>query len=39
MHVLPSGGLVAQGEVGGPFSPASQVYTVENNGSTPLTPR
>ena len=37
MRVLPSGGLVAQGEVGGPFSPASQVYTVENNGSTPLT--
>jgi hypothetical protein len=37
LRVLPSGGLVAQGPVGGPFAPASQVYTLENNGATPLT--
>ncbi len=37
MRVLPGGGLVSQGEVGGPFTPASQVYTVENNGDAPLT--
>lgn len=37
MRVLPGGGLVAQGEVGGPFTPASLAYTVENNSAAPLT--
>ncbi len=30
--VIPSAGLGASGPQGGPFFPASQVYTVQNNG-------
>jgi hypothetical protein len=36
MRVLPSGGLSSQGNAGGPFDPASQVYTIENNGTFPI---
>jgi lysyl endopeptidase len=34
--VSPSGTFVAEGPVGGPFSPGSQVYTVRNMGDFPL---
>ncbi|MBM4117099.1 hypothetical protein FJ251_05040 [bacterium] len=34
MQVTPGTGLAASGDQGGPFSPASQVYTIENAGET-----
>lgn len=34
MQVTPSTGLAASGDQGGPFSPTSQVYTIENAGNT-----
>ena len=36
MRVTPSEGLAASGDVGGPFTPSSQVYTLENNGSSSI---
>jgi hypothetical protein len=30
------GGLTAEGDVGGPFTPASAQFTLENSGTTPL---
>ena len=34
MQVAPGSGLAASGDQGGPFTPSSQVYTVENAGET-----
>ena len=34
MIVTPGGGLESSGDMGGPFSPSSLVYTVENAGDT-----
>jgi hypothetical protein len=36
LGVQPFAGLDAQGEPGGPFTPASQTYTLENQGETAL---
>ncbi len=36
LQVQPVGGFSASGEPFGPFAPASQVYTLSNNGSDPL---
>jgi len=36
MTVSPAGGLTSSGTAGGPFTPASQSYTVTNTGSAPM---
>ncbi|MEW6302831.1 MAG: S8 family serine peptidase [Verrucomicrobiota bacterium] len=36
MSVTPASGLSSSGNVGGPFSPASQTYTVQNVGNAPM---
>ncbi len=36
LGVQPYGGLIAQGEPGGPFAPASVTYTLENTGDSAL---
>jgi hypothetical protein len=36
LRVTPDSGLAAQGQVGGPFTPNSITYTLENKNSTPL---
>ena len=36
LSVAPTGGLSSSGYQGGPFSPASQVYTLQNTGSLSL---
>ncbi|MCK4874159.1 MAG: choice-of-anchor J domain-containing protein, partial [Phycisphaerales bacterium] len=37
MAVTPTTGLVSEGEQGGPFTPSSKVYTVQNIGDTGFT--
>ncbi len=36
LTVSPSGGLTSAGVVGGPFSPASQTFTLQNSGSSAI---
>ena len=36
LSVTPTGGLAAEGLVGGPFTPSSQAYTLRNTGETPI---
>ena len=36
LGVSPAGGLTSAGPIGGPFTPASQVYTLTNSGTVPL---
>ena len=36
LSITPSGGFSASGSQGGPFSPASQIYTLRNGGGTTL---
>jgi hypothetical protein len=36
LSISPAGGIVASGYVGGPFSPASVTYTLQNPGSSSL---
>jgi len=36
LTVSPAGGLTSSGTAGGPFTPASQSYTVTNTGSAPM---
>jgi hypothetical protein len=36
LAVTPSGGLTASGSQGGPFSPSSQSYTLQNTGGTAI---
>ena len=36
LGVSPAGGFTTSGQIGGPFTPASQVYTLTNNGTLPL---
>src|SRR5207245_908721 len=36
LSVSPAGNFSSSGKVGGPFSPASQIYTLNNNGSGSL---
>ena len=36
LTVTPGSGFVAEGDVGGPVTPDSQIYTVQNSGGTPL---
>lgn len=37
MRVTPSSGLAASGDAGGPFTPGSEVYTIENQSGNSLT--
>jgi len=36
LSVTPAGGLASAGTVGGPFTPSSQTYTLENTGGTSI---
>jgi len=36
LAVTPAGGLASTGNVGGPFAPASQIYTLQNTGGVPI---
>jgi len=36
LQISPMGGFVSSGGMGGPFTPASQVYTLADDGKTPL---
>lgn len=36
LDVNPQSGLVSSGKAGGSFSPSSQIYTLQNTGSSPL---
>jgi hypothetical protein len=36
LGITPAGGLTASGPLGGPFTPASQIYTLTNNGPVSL---
>jgi len=36
LSVSPTNGLISSGGLGGPFIPASQVYSLTNNGTAPL---
>jgi uncharacterized repeat protein (TIGR03803 family) len=36
LRISPGGDVIITGPVGGPFSPATQTYSLTNNGSTPL---
>ncbi|MFC2161239.1 hypothetical protein ACFLRX_06255 [Acidobacteriota bacterium] len=36
LSIIPTEGLTSTGLVGGPFSPSSQLYTLENTGDVPL---
>jgi hypothetical protein len=36
MRLIPAGGLSASGDVGGPFAPDNVIYTVRNNGTSPI---
>ena len=36
LSVTPAGGLTSNGLVGGPFTPASQTYTLQNTGDTAI---
>ena len=36
LTVSPAGGFASTGNVGGPFAPASQIYTLQNTGGVPI---
>jgi len=36
LTVTPAGGFASTGNVGGPFTPASQIYTLQNTGGVPI---